>query len=66
MRRVAGDGVSFTIPSRTVVGVVGESGSGKFVTVRSIIKLLASLPVPDPRVRRERRASLHALQQQSR
>ena len=34
------DGVSFTIPRGTVVGVVGESGSGKSVTARSIIKLL--------------------------
>ena len=34
------DGVSFTIPRRSVVGVVGESGSGKSVTARSIIKLL--------------------------
>ncbi len=34
------DGVGFTIPRRTVVGVVGESGSGKSVTARSIIKLL--------------------------
>lgn len=35
------DGVSFTIPRGTVVGVVGESGSGKSVTARSIIKLLS-------------------------
>ena len=34
------DGVSFTVPRRSVVGVVGESGSGKSVTARSIIKLL--------------------------
>lgn len=34
------DGVSFTIPRGTVVGVVGESGSGKSVTARSVIKLL--------------------------
>ena len=34
------DGVSFTIPRGTVVGVVGESGSGKSVAARSIIKLL--------------------------
>lgn len=34
------DGVNFTIPRGTVVGVVGESGSGKSVTARSIIKLL--------------------------
>ena len=34
------DGVHFTIPHRSVVGVVGESGSGKSVTARSIIKLL--------------------------
>lgn len=34
------DGVSFTLPRGTVVGVVGESGSGKSVTARSIIKLL--------------------------
>ena len=34
------DGVDFTIPRKTVVGVVGESGSGKSVTARSIIKLL--------------------------
>lgn len=34
------DGVNFTIPRKTVVGVVGESGSGKSVTARSIIKLL--------------------------
>ena len=34
------EGVNFTIPRKTVVGVVGESGSGKSVTARSIIKLL--------------------------
>ena len=34
------DGVDFTIPRKTVVGVVGESGSGKSVTARSIIRLL--------------------------
>lgn len=34
------DGIDFTIPRKTVVGVVGESGSGKSVTARSIIKLL--------------------------
>ena len=34
------DGVDFTSPRKTVVGVVGESGSGKSVTARSIIKLL--------------------------
>ena len=39
------DGVSFTIPRGTVVGVVGESGSGKSVTAYSIIKLL---PEPAP------------------
>lgn len=34
------DGIDFTIPRKTVVGVVGESGSGKSVTARAIIKLL--------------------------
>ncbi|KFI65573.1 peptide ABC transporter ATPase [Bifidobacterium cuniculi] len=34
------DGIDFTIPKGTIVGVVGESGSGKSVTARSIIRLL--------------------------
>jgi peptide/nickel transport system ATP-binding protein len=34
------DGVSFEVPSKTVVGLVGESGSGKSVSSYSILQLL--------------------------
>jgi oligopeptide/dipeptide ABC transporter ATP-binding protein len=34
------DGVSFTIPQGTTVGLVGESGSGKSVTALSIMRLI--------------------------
>jgi oligopeptide/dipeptide ABC transporter ATP-binding protein len=34
------NGVSFTVPSRTVLGIVGESGSGKSVTALSILRLV--------------------------
>ncbi|MBI2389837.1 MAG: ABC transporter ATP-binding protein [Deltaproteobacteria bacterium] len=38
------DGVSFTVPARSTVGVVGESGSGKSVTSLSIMRLIPSPP----------------------
>ncbi len=38
------DGVSFSIPARTTLGVVGESGSGKSVTALSVMRLVASPP----------------------
>ena len=38
------DGVSFSIPARTTLGVVGESGSGKSVTALSIMRLIATPP----------------------
>ena len=38
------DGVSFSIPARTTLGVVGESGSGKSVTALSVMRLIASPP----------------------
>ncbi|HET9622182.1 MAG TPA: ABC transporter ATP-binding protein [Kofleriaceae bacterium] len=38
------DGVSFSIPARTTLGVVGESGSGKSVTALSIMRLISSPP----------------------
>lgn len=34
------DGVSFTVPKGTCVGIVGESGCGKSVTAMSIVRLL--------------------------
>ena len=34
------DGVSFTVPKESTVGVVGESGSGKSVTALSILRLI--------------------------
>ena len=36
------DGVSFSIPARSTLGVVGESGSGKSVTALSVMRLIAS------------------------
>jgi oligopeptide/dipeptide ABC transporter ATP-binding protein len=38
------DGVSFSVPERSNVGIVGESGSGKSVTALSIMRLIASPP----------------------
>ncbi len=38
------DGVSFSIPARSTLGVVGESGSGKSVTALSVMRLIASPP----------------------
>ncbi len=38
------DGVSFTIPHRSTLGLVGESGCGKSVTALSILRLIASPP----------------------
>ena len=38
------DGVSFTIPPRSTLGLVGESGCGKSVTALSILRLIASPP----------------------
>ena len=44
------DGVSFTVPKGTCVGIVGESGCGKSVTAMSIVRLLPasskSWPIP--------------------
>ena len=34
------DGVSFTVPKGSCVGIVGESGCGKSVTAMSIVRLL--------------------------
>ncbi len=36
------DGVSFSVPDGSTVGIVGESGSGKSVTAASIMRLLPS------------------------
>lgn len=38
------DGVSFSVPRGTTLGVVGESGCGKSVTALSIMRLVASPP----------------------
>jgi oligopeptide/dipeptide ABC transporter ATP-binding protein len=38
------DGVSFTIPAKSTLGLVGESGCGKSVTALSILRLIASPP----------------------
>ena len=38
------DGVSFSVPERSNVGIVGESGSGKSVTSLSIMRLIATPP----------------------
>ena len=38
------DGVSFTIPHRSTLGLVGESGCGKSVTALSILRLIPSPP----------------------
>jgi peptide/nickel transport system ATP-binding protein/oligopeptide transport system ATP-binding protein len=35
------DGVSMTIPPKTIVGVVGESGCGKSVTALSVLRLVS-------------------------
>lgn len=35
------DGVSFTVPAGSVLGIVGESGCGKSVTALSILRLVA-------------------------
>ena len=37
------DGVSFTVPKGTCVGIVGESGCGKSVTAMSIVRLLTAV-----------------------
>jgi oligopeptide/dipeptide ABC transporter ATP-binding protein len=34
------DGVSFSVPSRTTVGLIGESGCGKSVTAQSILRIV--------------------------
>ncbi len=39
------DGVSFSVPRGTIVGLVGESGSGKSVTSLSILRLLPAKQV---------------------
>lgn len=44
LRRVTGtahavDGVSFTVPARSIVTIVGESGSGKTTTGRALVGL---------------------------
>ena len=38
------DGVSFTIPAASTLGLVGESGCGKSVTALSILRLITSPP----------------------
>ncbi len=38
------DGVSFSIPARSTLGLVGESGCGKSVTALSILRLIQSPP----------------------
>src|SRR5437016_5667522 len=38
------DGVSFTIPPRSTLGLVGESGCGKSVSALSILRLIQSPP----------------------
>src|SRR5947208_2972900 len=38
------DGVTFTIPVASTLGLVGESGCGKSVTALSILRLIASPP----------------------
>ncbi|RMH38993.1 MAG: ABC transporter ATP-binding protein [Deltaproteobacteria bacterium] len=38
------DGVSFSIPAGTTVGVVGESGCGKSVTALSVMRLIPNPP----------------------
>ena len=38
------DGVSFTIPAGTTMGLVGESGCGKSVTALSILRLIQTPP----------------------
>ncbi len=38
------DGVSFTIPAGSTLGLVGESGCGKSVTAMSILRLIQSPP----------------------
>jgi oligopeptide/dipeptide ABC transporter ATP-binding protein len=38
------DGVSFTVPAGSTLGLVGESGCGKSVTALSILRLVASPP----------------------
>ena len=41
------DGVSFTIPPRSTLGLVGESGCGKSVTALSLLRLI---PFPPGRI----------------
>ncbi|MFI1018806.1 ABC transporter ATP-binding protein [Streptomyces sp. NPDC020965] len=53
LRRLTGtvravDGVSFTVPARTIVTIVGESGSGKTTTGRALVGLS---PIASGRVR---------------
>ncbi|MFD9718781.1 ABC transporter ATP-binding protein [Streptomyces sp. NPDC059076] len=55
LRRVTGtahavDGVSFTVPARSIVTIVGESGSGKTTTGRALVGLS---PIASGRVRVE-------------
>ena len=40
----AADGVSFSIPAASTLGLVGESGCGKSVSALSILRLIASPP----------------------
>ena len=35
------EGVNFTVPRQSTLGIIGESGSGKSVTARAIMRLLA-------------------------
>ena len=42
--RVAVDGVSFDVPSRSTVAIIGESGCGKSVTAHAVMRILREPP----------------------
>ena len=38
------DGVTFSVPYGTIVGLIGENGAGKSTTIRAILGLIQKMP----------------------